>query len=92
MRVVRERGCRRPNTALQLTASRARSLLFGRWSTVRSRQLNAKPLGGTQSYRCLVLQGCSLVLWRTNAVLLRSNQSSVGCRPVVLGVVPCSTF
>src|SRR5437867_7423024 len=43
-------GCRMPNTALQLTASRARSLLFGRWSAARSRQLNAKSLGA--GHRC----------------------------------------
>src|SRR5262249_5598839 len=34
-----------PNTALQLTASRARSLVFERLLPARSRQLNAKPLG-----------------------------------------------
>jgi hypothetical protein len=62
--------------------------IFERDRVQRSRQLNANPLGGNPSYRCLVLQGSSLVLWRTNAVLLRWNQSSEGCRLVLLGVVP----
>ena len=43
----------------------------------RSRQLNAKPLGGSQPYSCLVFERRSLVLWLTNAVLFRWNQSSV---------------
>ena len=43
----------------------------------RSRQLNAKPLGGNQPYSCLVLERGSLVLWRTNAVLFGCNESRV---------------
>ena len=49
-----------------------------------------RPLGGSQTYSGLVLHGSCMVLWLTNAVLLRWNQSSVGCRLVVLDVVRSS--
>jgi len=45
--------------------------------SARSRQLNAKPLGGYQTYRCLVLQRSSQVLWHKNTVLFGLNESSV---------------
>jgi hypothetical protein len=76
-----------PNTPLQPTASRARSLVFDTLVVARSRLLNGNPLGGSQSYGCLVFERRCSVLWLTNAVLLGWNESSVGCRPVVLGVV-----
>jgi hypothetical protein len=59
-------------------------------SAARSRQLNGNPLGGHQTNSSFVLQRCCMMLWLTNAVLLRWNESSVGCRLVVLVVVPVS--
>jgi len=55
-----ERRFGSPNTALQLTASRARSLLFERLYPARSRQLNARPLGG--SHQRLSQRGMSSVV------------------------------
>jgi hypothetical protein len=46
MRLCRKAEAPPPNPALQLTASRARSLIFGKPYSARSRQLNANPFGG----------------------------------------------
>ena len=44
---------------------------------LRLRRLMGNPLGGYQTYRCLVLERCCNVLWFTNAVLFRKTESSV---------------
>src|SRR5437868_10734938 len=55
---------------------------------VRSRQLIGRPLGGTCAESRLDHNRVLVALRLANAVLLRMDESSVGCRPVVLGVVP----
>jgi hypothetical protein len=44
----------------------------------RSRRLMRNPLGGSQSYSCVVLQGCIMVLWFTDAVAAPKNRIKRG--------------
>ena len=50
------------------------------------------PLGGSQSYGCLVLEPCALALRPTSVILLRKEESTVVPKPVVRGVVPGKAF
>ena len=55
-------------------------------------QLSGNTLGGSYAQGRLDLDHVLLVLRLRNAVPLRSNASRVGCRLVVLSVVPFSAF
>jgi hypothetical protein len=58
-----------------LRSDKIGAILTFRYSKKVSRSIGAarlmgNPLGGHQAYSCLVHQGCCMVLWLTNAVLL----------------------
>ena len=74
---------RRANTALQLTASRARSFVFEGSLSSALAATERQSVGRILDETCLDHKLLFLVLRQKNALLPRRNESNVGSRPVV---------